>query len=143
MDWKSLDNREKSKYGYSEVIYEYEKLISKATHSLHDRVKEAQQQEISKKLDTINKGVENTSKELGSFLDLAKNLADDEQPQEEQVPDPKKEEQLLKDKQAEQLEAREKLVQELNELVVKASEDGDFKLVYKIERSIDSLLYEE
>lgn len=127
MDKKSWDN--------SEVMKEFESIIATAVAEIQRKI-EAQQesQEISRKLDTINKGVESTSKNLTTFLDQAKNLAEDDPGYiEEPLAAPSAEEQAL---------AKASLLEELNELAAQASKEGNYKLAYKIERSIDQIIFE-
>lgn len=132
------DNMDKKIWSESEVMNEFEKILVKAMNDLNRKVEAQQQsQEISRKLDTINKGVETTSKNLNGFLDAAKNLAEDEEQVgyvEEPVAGPTEEEQI---------QAKNLLLEELNELAAKASLEGNYKLAYKIERSIDQILFEE
>lgn len=133
--WSGMD---KTCWSNSEVMQEYEKLLAKAALDLQHKIEAQQQsQEISRKLDTINKGVESTSKNLNSFLETAKNLAKDN---EEGSSEP--EEVILPPTPEEQALAKASLLEELNELAAQASKDGNYKLAYKIERSIDQIIFE-
>lgn len=132
------DNMDKKVWSKSEVMNEFEQILIKAMDDLNKKVEAQQQtQEISRKLDDINKGVESTSKNLSSFLEQAKNLAQDDGEDlgyiEEPILGPTPEEQAL---------AKASLLEELNELAVKASNEGNYKLAYKIERSIDQIIFE-
>lgn len=116
----------------SEVFNEFEKIILKSLMSIEEKILTAQQNpEIAKKLDTINKSVENTSSSMKGLLESAKNLADDSEEIEET--EPTEDEQRL---------AKESLLKELNEMATKASDEGNYKLAYKIERSIDTIMFE-
>lgn len=132
------DNMDKKVWSNSEVMNEFEKILIKAMDDINKKVEAQQQtQEISRKLDTINKGVESTSKNLTTFLDQAKNLAQDSEEDlgyvEEPILGPSPEEQAL---------AKASLLEELNELAAQASLEGNYKLAYKIERSIDQIIFE-
>lgn len=119
------DRMDKIAWNNSEVFHEYEKLLAEAALSLNLQVEA--QEDISKKLDTINKGVESTSQKVGDFIELAKNLADDDlKPEEDKVPT-----------EEEQHVAKAKLLEELNQLAIEASSSSNYKLAYKIERAID------
>lgn len=127
---------EKKKYLYnSEVMTEFEKLMVESLLRLEQMVVNAQQSsDISKKLDTINKSVQSTSDSMGKFLDKAQNLAaDGEEDEEPKAHEPTEEEQKI---------AKESLLKELNELASKASDEKNYKLAYKIERAIDTILFE-
>lgn len=45
--------------------------------------------------------------------------------------------------EAEQQVARESLIKELREMAIEASRNGNTKLAYKIERTVDEIIYEE
>lgn len=128
------DKMDKICWDNSEVISEFEKLVAKATIVLRNKVEAQQASEISNKLNQINKDVQSASQGMESFLDKAKNLAKDEEPyQEEEFIEPTEDEQAI---------AKAKLLDELNQLAATAIQEKNYKLAYKIERSIDSILFE-
>jgi len=135
------DHMDKKVWKESEVMNEFEKILVKAMVNLSSKLEEegkvveAQQAaEISNKLKQINTDVQNASSGMSDFLDTAKNLAADDlkDDKEEQVDEVKLQE-----------EAKSALLEELSLLARTASDDGDYKLAYKIERTIDSILYDE
>lgn len=135
-NWDKMD---KQVWEQSEVFQEYEKHLIKAALQIQHKIEAQQQtQEISRKLDTINKGVESTSKNLNSFLETAKNLAQDNP---EEITD-ESEEVVLEPTPEEQAQAKAALLEELNELAAQACRKGNYKLAYKIERSIDQIMIE-
>ena len=71
-------------------------------------------------------------RELGKFLDQAENLAVDSV--EEEIP--------LTEEEG-QTRAKEALLEELNKMAFEAANQSNTKLAYKIERAIDSILFEE
>ena len=106
------DRMDKKSWEGSEVMNQFEKLIAKATVELKKKVEAQQQQEISRKLKEISTDTQTASKEMGNFMDMAKNLAIDEDG--EPLP-------LSPEEQA---EAEASLIQELNELAIQAADDG-------------------
>lgn len=108
------------------------------------QIKEAERyveaQDVSQKLNQISKDSQNASKEVSNLIEKAQNLAEDSQAEDDEE---------LSDEEAEELnlrrqeEAKKSLLDELNILAKEASDNLDYKLAYKVERAIDSIIYDE
>ncbi len=133
-----MANMDRQHLDESEVFQELEKLLIKSTLIINEKISEAQAQDIAKKLDTINKSLETTSKSVGDFINLSKNLAKDESKEITDEDDDK----VKEPTEEEQEEAKRKLLEELQDLASKAGYSGNHKIAYKIERAIDRILEE-
>jgi ribosome-binding ATPase YchF (GTP1/OBG family) len=93
--------------------------------------------EISQKIQQVSQSTENASKELGKFLDMAKNLAEDKELFDEELSDEELSDEELHEK------ARISLLEELSKMAIYAANNSDYKTAYKIERAYDSIFYNE
>lgn len=96
------------------------------------------QGQVSQKLKQVSQDTQTASTALGNFMDLAKNLADDEVAAEEPT-----EKELQELQLEEELKAKAELLEELGQMAREAAYSGDYKTAYKIERTADSILHEE
>jgi hypothetical protein len=141
--WNKTDN---DIWKNSEVMTEFEKILLKAMFKIENEIKESNQlktsqQDITKKLDNINKSVKSTSDSMNKFIDSAKNLAKDKKKDDAEVDEP--DEVSYEPTPEEQKIAKENLLAELNQLASKAADERNYKLAYKIERTIDVIKYED
>lgn len=128
------DKMDRMVWNKSEVMNEFETLLTRSALLLQKKIEAQQAQEISNKLDRVNQSVETASKGMSDFLEKAKNLAEDDSEDVSEEVGPTEEEQA---------EARAMLLAELNQMIVQATENKDYKLAYKIERTIDSIIFGE
>lgn len=134
--FKASANMEQWKETQITTIDEFEGLLARAAIELSKKLeleKEAQAAgQVSQKLQQVSKDTQTASTQLGNFLDQAESLASD--PDSELEPLTQEEEQAL---------AKESLVEELGKMALEAVSQKNIKLAYKIERAIDSILFEE
>jgi len=134
-----VDYKEKWNEAQITTMDEFKILIEKAAImqiKKAEKFVEAQQAgQVSQKLQQVSKDTQTASKELGSFMDMAENLAEDEI-------EPTEKEELAK-RQEEESIAKASLLEELGQMAAEASHSGNYKVAYKIERAIDSIIYDE
>jgi phage-related protein len=135
--FKATADMEKWKETQITTIDEFEGLLARAAVELAKNIeleKEAQAAgQVSQKLQQVSQVTQTASTELGNFLDQAQNLAVDSE-EEEETPLTEEEEQER---------AKAALVHELGKMAFEAANQSNTKLAYKIERAIDSILFEE
>jgi small-conductance mechanosensitive channel len=118
------DNLSKKIWENSEVMNEYENLIKNALFEMNKKI---EAQDLVRKMDTINKTVDDASKKMDGFLTKTKNLAEDDLAEDSDDKEPTEEEHEA---------AKNQLLAELTELAIKAADERDYKVAYKIERII-------
>lgn len=137
----SWDYNDKKIWANSEVLQELEKRMLKAAAELERKIEAQQAGGISQKIKEVNDQVNTAQQGLGKLMETTKNLADDEV--DENMEATEADEDLpLEISEEEHAAAKAALLEELHGLAVQAADQGDKKLAYKIERTIDEITYE-
>jgi hypothetical protein len=131
--WDSMDRKSWKK---SEVMCELESLVRRAS----DFNKVAQ--DSFNKLKGMSDNIEKVEKGLNKIHNQVQNLSEDDEAKDQPKDSPKP---LAEAKKVQDMEAKAKkeLLDELIALAEDAANKKDYKLAYKIERTIDSILFEE
>ena len=119
------DHNDQKIWSNSEVLGELEMTLMKRAIELKNKI-EAQM--AAGKIKQTKKDVADLDKSLTNITQKVKNLADDEP---------------LEVTEEEYAKAKEDLISELREKAVEAASEGNKKLAYQIERTIDELVFEE
>jgi hypothetical protein len=116
------------------VLEEFEKRLARASLEL---AKKAQTGQATEKIEDVGDAAQQAEESVDSLADKVDteigSAADDEDLEDEEPTPPTEEEHAI---------ARQALISELREMAIKASREGNTKLAYKIERTVDELIFE-
>jgi hypothetical protein len=128
--WNSND---KKIWDASEVLKEFEKRLARASIELAKKAQDA-----AGKIDNVNESASTAMESVRELSDTIKQdiaQADDAELEEEDFDD-------LPPTEEEHAVARESLINELRQMAIEASKNKNTKLAYKIERTVEELIFE-